>query len=140
MRSIIHLNSFIICLLIFTGCSSVSAPDLVFIEGYWEIESVHAHGEVFEPKGATPMIDFYQLNSEKSGFKKKMKPIFNGLFQSSEDRVTFIIQKEGNRFFIHFNNALTPWKEEIRSLSPEEMILFHNDKAYHYKRYQKIAL
>ncbi len=129
-----------ICLLIFTGCSKVTAPDIVFLEGYWEIESVRAHGEVFEPKGAAPVIDFYHLNSKTSGFKKKMMPTLNGHYQSSEDYVTFSIQKEGERFFIYFNDALTPWKEEIRLLSSEEMVLFHNEKAYHYKRHQKLTL
>lgn len=129
----------IIFLLTFTGCTKVTAPDLVFLEGYWEIESVRAGGEIFEPQGSAPVIDFYHLNSKKSGFKKKIMPTLNGQYLSSEDIVTFNIQKEGERFFIHFDNALTPWKEEIRSLSSEKMILFHNDKAYYYKRHQKIT-
>lgn len=139
MRSILFFNAFIY-LLLFTACTRVTAPDLVLLEGYWEIESVHAHGEVFQPKGTTPMIDFYHLNSKKGGFKKKMTPTFSGPYQSSEDLVTFSIENEGNRYFLHFNDALGPWKEEIRSLNSNEMILFHNDKAYHYKRHQKITL
>jgi len=130
---------FYLCLLFFIGCAKVKTLELVHLEGYWEIKAVHAHGEVFQPRGAAPLVDFYHLEADSIGFKKKMTPTFNGLYQSSEDQIAFSVKKEGQRLFLHFDSALTPWKEEILSIDPEEMILFHNDKEYHYKRHQKIT-
>lgn len=129
-----------ICLLFFIGCTNLKTPELLHLEGYWEIKAVHAHGEVFQPRGAAPVVDFYHLEADSIGFKKKMTPTFNGLYQSSEDQIAFSVKKEGKRLFLHFDSALTPWKEEILSIDLEEMILFHNDKEYHYKRHQKITL
>ena len=139
MRSI-HICATCICLLFFTGCSSTNAPDLAQLPGYWEIEAVHAYGEVFAPKGAAPAVDFYHLKADSIGYKKKMAPTFNALYQSSEDQIAFSVLKEGQRFYLHFDSALIPWKEEILSINAEQMVLFHNDKEYHYKRHQKITL
>ena len=55
--------SFLILLtfLNFTYCKINTIDDIKVIEGMWEIHSVSSKGEVFYPKGGSPLIDYYTL-------------------------------------------------------------------------------
>lgn len=134
------LPFFWILVLSFMGCTPLKERDLKKIEGYWMIDFVQAHGEVFQPKGSAPAVDYYHFFDQNKGTKIKMTPLISGMYQRSEDQASFVIQQIDNRFYLHFFDALTPWKEEIITISENELVLFHQDKAYHYKRHQKINL
>ncbi len=123
-----------------TSCTSVSKDDLKHLKGYWEISSVKSHGEVFQPKGTAPAVDFYQMINDSLGRKKKLVPSFGEKYSSSEDEIEFRVIKKEEKYFIQFFNALEEWEEEITKLNATELILFHSEKSYHYQRHQKITL
>ena len=129
----------ILSLTLWTACTGVSSDDLKQLEGYWEISKVEAHGETFNPIGGAPAVDYYQMFNDSMGIKKKMVPSFGEKYSSSEDLIQYKILTVDGNYSLQFSSALEEWKEEIKSLSQEEMILFHNDKSYHYKRHQKIT-
>lgn len=124
---------------LWTACTGVSTNDLKHLEGYWEISKVEAHGETFSPRGTAPAVDHYLMINDSIGIKKKMVPSFGEKYSSSEDLIQYRIILANGNYSLQFFSALEEWEEEIKSLSPEEMILFHNDKSYHYKRHQKIT-
>lgn len=135
-------KTILICILTSTlqiACTGVSADDLKYLEGYWEISKVNAHGETFIPKGNAPAVDYYIIINDSMGIKKKMVPGFEEKYASSEDLIQYRILNDNGNYSLQFFSALQDWEEEIKSLSEEEMILFHNDKFYHYKRHQKIS-
>ena len=138
MRKLILLFFFIFSL--FTACERVTNEDLRHLQGYWEISKVESHGEVFSPKGTAPAVDHYQMINDQMGIKKKMVPSFSEQYNSSEDAIQFRILSKDGRYSIQFFSSLEQWEEEIKTLTAQEMILFHNDKSYHYKRHQKISL
>ena len=78
--------------------------------------------------------------NDQMGIKKKMVPSFSEQYNSSEDAIQFRILSKDGRYSIQFFSSLEQWEEEIKTLTAQEMILFHNDKSYHYKRHQKISL
>ena len=125
--------------LLLTACSGVTQKDLKHLAGYWEISEVSAHGEIFSPRGSAPAVDFYQLKTDRSGIKKKLVPSFGNKYSSSKDLVQFNIIETDHGFALQFNSALEQWEEEIKAINPEELVLFHNEKSYHYKRHQKIT-
>lgn len=129
----------ILSLTLWTACTGVSSDDLKQLEGYWEISKVEAHGETFNPIGGAPAVDYYQMFNDSMGIKKKMVPSFGEKYSSSEDLIQYKILTVDGNYSLQFSSALEEWEEEIKSLSQEEMILFHNDKSYHYKRHQKIT-
>ena len=137
MRKIILIS--ILSLTLWTACTGVSSDDLKQLEGYWEISKVEAHGETFNPIGGAPVVDYYQMFNDSMGIKKKMVPSFGKKYSSSEDLIQYKILTVDGNYSLQFSSALEEWEEEIKSLSQEEMILFHNDKSYHYKRHQKIT-
>lgn len=124
---------------LWTACTEVSSDDLKYLEGYWEISKVKAHGETFNPRGSAPAVDYYQILNDSMGIKKKMVPSFGEKYSSSEDLIQYKILTVDGNYSLLFSSPLEEWEEEVKSLSQEEMILFHNDKSYHYKRHQKIT-
>ena len=124
---------------LWTACKGVSSDDLKHLEGYWEISKVEAYAETFNPRGGAPAVDYYQMLNDSMGIKKKMVPSFGEKYSSSEDLIQYKILTVDGNYSLQFSSALEEWEEEIKSLSQEEMILFHNDKSYHYNRHQKIT-
>lgn len=123
--------------LILLQCHTPSKDDLSRIAGYWEIESVHAHGETFYPKGGSPVVDFYHFISDQHGVKKKLHPNFSGIYESSNDMASFNIERTQDGVYLSYDNALEPWKEKLIKINASQLILFHNEKEYRYKRHQK---
>lgn len=126
--------SLLICLV---ACEKVTESDLQYLNGYWEITRVESHGEVFQPQGIAPSVDAYFMDNLKKGIKKKMTPHFSGNYQSSNDQFAFSIVLEENTYYIDYQEALLPWREKIIKLTSEELIVFHRDKKYVYKRHLK---
>lgn len=122
----------------FWGCTSLTQSDITLLEGYWVIESVRAHGEIFQPRGNAPAVDYYYFYKQNNGTKIKMTPQFNGSFKRSQDQARFVVQHIDNRFYLNYATALEPWREEIITLNKQELVLYHNEKTYHYKRFQKL--
>lgn len=122
------------------GCKSENAiKDLEPINGYWIIEKV-----VFpdgEEKNFTlsSTVDYFELVSG-NGFRKKLQPQLNGKFSTSDDAISFTIENSDDGVFFIFGKGADQWKEELRKLNTEEMILVSTDKiAYHYMRFQPLG-
>ena len=57
----INLVIIVICYQL-TNCNINGIEDIKTIEGMWEIYSVSSNGEVFYPKGGSPLVDYYSFN------------------------------------------------------------------------------
>lgn len=125
--------------LLLLSCTTMSDKDLSHLNGYWEIEEVRSHGEIFTPRGGAVLVDLYQLDSMR-GYKKKLAPNFSGNYNSSESQLNFTIINQGGDFYIEYNEAQEPWKEKIITVSSTKLVLEHSDKVYVYKRHEKISI
>lgn len=122
------------------SCDKNSIDDINHLNGYWEIDVVRAHGEEFVPKKPAPLVDYYQVVESNKGWKKKMAPQVMGEYQSSDAVVYFTLEQEGSQWLIHYRDNLSSWKEEIIILNDNTLVLFQEEKYYHYKRHQKQTL
>jgi len=139
MRSI----SVLILFLIFGCSSSVSEESLDLLNGYWEIE------EVIFPDGSTKdynvntSID-YILVEDKKGYRKKVQPKFNGMYNTSNDADLFSILEREGLFTISYtsenNDGLVAQRsEELISLSENKFSVRNADGlTYNYKRFEPI--
>lgn len=134
-RFLVLFSSFVLC-----QCSAVNEKEITLLKGYWEIEYVQAHGEKFQPRGNAPAVDYYFLTSDSTGVKKKLSPRIVDFYETSENQVRFRIEHDNGHFYLHFTTPLEEWKEEIKDISNDQLVLFHNEMEYHYKRHEKIAL
>ena len=92
--------------------------------------------EVFYPKGNSPLVDYYSLNSDSTGVKKKLKPNFNKTFSSSFDKVKFRILKNNGFIYLNYQSNSNNWVERIEKLTKNELVISNNKFEYHYKRFE----
>ena len=130
--------SFLVLLIFlnFTNCKINTIDDIKAIEGMWEIYSVSTKGEVFYPQGESPVVDYYTFNSDSTGTKKKLKPNFNKTFSSSFDEINFEIKKNNGLIYLNYITETYNWKEIIKKLTKEELVISNNKFEYHYKRFE----
>ncbi|WP_396177037.1 lipocalin family protein [Flavobacterium sp.] len=108
--------------------------DIGLLNGYWEIENVvMADGSKKEYK-MNETIDFFEVKSD-SGFRKKVKPQFDGTYIVNDVDEKISIQKSVEGTFISYKTDYATWKEKIITLSTQELIL-ENDQhiQYQYKK------
>ena len=120
----------------FIFCNLNEVEDVQIIEGMWEINSVSSKDEVFYLKGKSPLVDYYVLDSDSTGTKKKLKPNFNETFSSSLDEINFKIKRINGLIYLDYISDSNSWKERIKKLSKNELIISNNKFEYHYKRFE----
>lgn len=117
------------------SCKQNTIEDIELLKGAWEIDFVTAQEERFQPKGKSPLIDFYHLYPNGKGWKKKLSPTLLGVFETSLATSNFIVKSDNSQWILSFQDHSTTWDEQIIHLDTLKLILFHQDKYYHYKRY-----
>ena len=120
----------------FIFCNLEGIRDVKIIEGVWEIYSVSYKDEVFYLNGKSPLVDYYVFDSDSSGTKKKLKPNFNDTFSSSLDEINFKIKRINGLIYLDYVSDSNNWKERIKKLSKNELIISNNKFDYHYKRFE----
>ena len=116
------------------NCSS-SKIDTMLLNGYWKINFVSQENEKFKFKEETFLMDYYYLNNNSSGWRKKVKPLMNNNFETSDDTIFFEIKNFKTKSILFFETKWFDWKEVIVSLDSVSLILKIEDKTYHYKRF-----
>lgn len=132
-------STLILLVLVITGCTnSITETELNQLNGYWEIEKV-----VF-PDGQTKeytineTVDFIQLDSLK-GYRKKMKPTFEGTYITSDDAELFTIFKQENDYLLNYKSDGNDWTETLKTISATNFSVTNSDNiSYFYKRYEPI--
>ncbi|MGJ8731769.1 MAG: hypothetical protein ACSHW4_01450 [Cellulophaga sp.] len=129
-------------ILLFIGCNktTVQKKDLQLLNGYWEINKVFFSDGSSKEYKASPMVDFFKIDSLK-GFRTKVQPKIGGAFNANKDADKVVITEKEGTFTIHYTNDLTEREEEILSLSKDSFTVKDNEQiTYVYLRYQPIEL
>lgn len=132
MNKFIALHLLLLCL----GCGNEIIPsDLNLLNGYWNIDYISHKNETFNPKGAAKLFDYYEVNDRK-GVRKKVQPSLNNKFLVTEDLNYFKVIFDHKSCYLNFKTTWDQWKEKIVLLTEDELILEHQEKRYHYKKFQ----
>lgn len=132
---------FILICLCAVGCKSNQTHQIDSIEGYWEIESVYKDDKLIKTFKISPGIDYFKINKGSRGFRKKLKPNFNGTFETSKDVLNFEIEIQNNTLFLNYNDNATKFNEEVLLASTEKLVLKNNRGfVYNYKTYEPLDL
>tara|TARA_B100001175_G_scaffold290300_1_gene274661 strand:+ start:3409 stop:3816 length:408 start_codon:yes stop_codon:yes gene_type:complete len=129
-------RSFILSLLFFSlGCKNeITSNEIYLLSGYWNIEYITQKNETFHPKGKAKLLDYYKVNKQ-GGVRKKVQPRLNNKFLVTEDINNFkIIFKDGSCYLI-FQTSWDQWQEKIVDLNKNKLVLEHQHKRYHYKKF-----
>ena len=85
--------------------------------------------------------DYFEINKENKGFRKKVKPQLNGTFLVNDTYENIQIQNLSNIYFIAYETPYAKWKEEIVSISKDKLLLKNDEnRIYHYKKAAPITI
>jgi hypothetical protein len=119
--------------LFLTNCQITPSIELKQLEGYWMIEYVEQENEIFKSKQSNPLYDYYSLKKNKGQYKK-ITPQLDGALHTSQSSVAFEVLKENGTFIIHYSTPWSVWYKTIKHLDSEKLVLFHEERNFHYKR------
>ena len=83
-------NIFLLLLLLLC-CKKTSENTIKHIQGYWEIESVYKNGKLIKKFNVNQNVDYFQIYSDFSGFRKKLRTDLSGKFTTSNNVIYFKI-------------------------------------------------
>ena len=134
-------NLICLSLLMLISCKTDTTQYLNFVEGYWEIEQVKKEGKIIKTFKVNSGIDYFKINADRTGFRKKLKPNFQGTFETSEDVLNFKLKLENNTILLEYTDNDTTYSEEIVSASVTALVLANTEGfEYHYKTYEPLNL
>lgn len=136
-----QLFTLLLLSLLLSNCSKQPEQFIKHLNGYWEIESVTlANGTKKEYKINTT-IDFIEVNDSLKGFRKKMKPRFDGKYDTSADAEAFNLKIENDSLNIYYRTKYAQWKETVLMSSAKQLqIVTTNNDVYLYKRFSPIVV
>lgn len=125
----------------FFACGKSPEQFISHLNGYWEID------EVTLPDGSkrdyvyNDTIDYLSITDSLTGFRKKLKPDFNGKFVTSDDAEALELKIEDHTLYIYYTTPYANWKETVLKAT-DTQLLIENDQniKYLYKRYIPMAM
>lgn len=134
-----QLCSFLIVLLFISCGQKVEQEDLNHLEGYWEISEVEFPSGEKKQYEMSATVDYFKV-SDMSGYRKKVQPLANSKYITSDDAENFRLELRQDTYIIMYRNEMSEWEEVIESLSDTELILKNNEQIrYIYKRYEPLT-
>tara|TARA_R110000868_G_scaffold14075_15_gene65808 strand:+ start:6990 stop:7409 length:420 start_codon:yes stop_codon:yes gene_type:complete len=129
-----------LALLSFACSQKVTQEQLNLLNGYWEIEKVtFADGQTKEYT-VNESIDYIQINGLK-GFRKKVKPTFEGTYITNDDAEFFTLFKKEDTYIIQYKTEVSDWTETLKTISNDNFSVTNSENiTYIYKRYEPINI
>ncbi len=133
--------SIILCCVLLISCgNTISKEDLDFLDGYWEIKRVKFPNGDTKTYNMNETVDYIEVMGTK-GYRKKVQARMDGSFETSDDAEYFSITERDGIFIMVYENDMSVWEEQIRSLSETELRLVNEEQiTYIYERFQPITL
>jgi hypothetical protein len=128
---------FIIILSLLCSCKENSNTLIKFIEGNWEIHQVKKDNQLLKEYDLNQSIDYFQVNDDLSGFRKKLMPNLDGKYIVTEHEAPFQLHVENGKLNIKYYLGSDTIVETIRKASEMELIIQNNRGfTYFYKRFE----
>ena len=110
-----------------------------FVEGYWEIVSVTKDQNKIKEFKMSGSVDYFKVNEDLSGYRKKVTPRFDGAFEMSQHESEFSISiKDSHLWIVYTDNEVT-YREEIIRANASSLIISNSDGfTYTYKPYEPL--
>lgn len=138
------LTSIVILVFTVSVCLSCAAPNedyLDNINGYWQIQEVTLSNGSKKTYNYNETIDYISINDSLVGFRKKLKPLFNNKYLTTQDAEGIVAKIENDSLNLYYKTPYATWKETIL-MADENYLKISNAKkdVYLYKRYKGLKL
>jgi hypothetical protein len=135
VKQLIALSFFILL----NSCQSDVSTYIPFIEGYWEIVSVTKDQKKVKEFKISGSVDYFKVNADLSGYRKKVTPRFDGAFEMSLHQSEFTLSVTDGRLWIHYDNNDVAYTEEILRANTASLVTSNSDGfIYTYKPYEPL--
>lgn len=129
----------LIFFIVLNSCKSEVSTYIPFIEGYWEIVSVTKNQKEVKTYKMSGTVDYFKVNSDLSGYRKKVVPRVDGAFEMSQHKSEFTLSIEGDDLWITYTNNDVIYREKITRANNFSLILSNTDGfVYTYKPYEPL--
>lgn len=126
---------------VFISCTSNPKDKIAFIEGYWEIQEVKKNNKLVKEYSISLSVDYFKVNDDLTGFRKKVSPTLNGTFTVTQDQAPFTLKVENDSLNIYYNHNSVITKETIIKATKDELVIVNSqDFRYIYKPYKSINI
>ncbi|MCX7547163.1 hypothetical protein OS188_04260 [Xanthomarina sp. F1114] len=126
-------------LLILNSCSKNPETYIEHLEGYWEIEEVQLADGTKKKYTYNDTVDYIKVSDSLTGFRLKLKPGFDGTYETSNDTEQFTIKIENDSLNLYYKTPFDTWKETVLSANKEQLKVINKNKAvFLYKRFTAI--
>ena len=131
MKQLIALSFFILL----SSCQSDVSTYIPFVEGYWEIVSVTKDQKKVKEFKMSGSVDYFKVNADLSGYRKKVTPRFDGAFEMSQHQSEFTLSIKDDRLWIHLRLTMTlltvkkscvPTRQFSHSPTPMDLYILTN--------------
>jgi hypothetical protein len=131
----ILMKKIVVLFFIFSAChQKITNNDISKLNGYWEIEKVILSDGTKKEYAYNESFDFFKVTDNK-GFRKKVMPQLDGRFLVNNQFEKIEITFENEIAYINYSTPYSKWKEEIKSLSSDKLVVINASKAeYYYKK------
>mgnify|MGYP000624264371 CR=1 FL=1 len=121
------------------SCQSDVTDYIPFVEGYWEIVSATKDQKKIKDFKISGVIDYFKINDDLSGYRKKVTPRFDGALEISQDQSNFKLSIEDHQLWINYNSNGVVYKEQILRANEASLIISNsNGFCYYYKPYEPL--
>ena len=121
------------------SCQSDVINYIPYVEGYWEIVSATKDQKKIKDFKISGTIDYFKINDNLSGYRKKVTPRFDGAFEISQDQSNFKLSIEDHQLRVNYNNNGIAYKEQIMRANETSLIISNsNGFSYTYKPYEPL--
>ncbi len=123
----------------FFSCTSSPEAQLQYIDGYWEIVSVRFPDDTQRTFSMSQNIDFFEINDNLTGVRKKVQPDLLGSFTTSQSSENINAIIKDNILKLQYSTAFDNWHETVIKATAKELVLLNeNGNTYTYRRYEPI--
>ena len=127
--------------IILVSCSQNPEDFKQHITGYWEISEVILNDGTKKQYKINETIDYIEITNDSIGIRKKLKPNFNGTYETSKDIEKFVFKIENDSLNLYYKTPFSSWKETILKASEDKLQIINQNKVlYLYKRYTPITI
>ncbi len=133
--------SLIVSIILATSCTADKKGFVKYINGYWEITTVKKHNTIIKEYNINTLVDYFELNDDLTGYRKKVAPTFDGKFNVTKHNVPFKLKFENDSLNIYYTFNEVTTKETIIKASKTELIITNLEGfKYNYRPYEKINI
>jgi hypothetical protein len=127
--------------LTFGSCTSSPEDKIDFIEGYWEIKEVKKDNKLIKEYNFSLSVDYFEVNDDLTGFRKKVSPTLNGTFTVTQDQAPFTLKAENDSLNIYYNHNDVITKETVIKATKDELVIVNTQGfRYIYQPYKSINI